>query len=178
MKLNSFLLPVLAGIATADLESTPQHAAEAYMLRHTKQTTTTSSAPSIPHSLAEAILLQRLGSSSVLGQIPESLDEDEAVSYINEFGKAPRPLFDSSLDASEPKQLVIAFSGVRPNQYKQLKAAIPRVPLAFTAPGLGQLVAKPSSRCAFGPSINPTDSKCWSGRTQYLQYDATKVNTV
>ncbi|KAI0539778.1 hypothetical protein GGR58DRAFT_512149 [Xylaria digitata] len=152
------------------------------MLRHTKQTTT-SNPPSIPNSLAEAILLQRLSSPdepSSLGQIPESLDEDEAISYINQFATPPRPLFDSS-DAKEPKQLVIAFSGINPKQYKQLKAAIPRVPLAFIAPGLGSLPAKVSSDCAFGPSINPKtseSSKCWSGTTQYLQYDVTKDSDV
>jgi hypothetical protein len=178
MKLNSFLLPALAGVAAAD--STPQHA-EAYMLRHTKQTTT-SNPPSIPNSLAEAILLQRLSSPekpSALGQILHSLDEDEAISYINEFGKPPRPLFDSS-DADEPRQLVIAFSGVTPDHITQLKAAMPRVPLAFTAPGLGRLPAKASSSCAFEPSINPKgseSSRCWSGKTQYLHYDVTKVNT-
>ncbi|KAF2969974.1 hypothetical protein GQX73_g3607 [Xylaria multiplex] len=179
MRLNSFLLPALAGVAAAD--AAPRHA-EAYMLRHTKQTTT-SNPPSIPNFLAEAILLQRLSSPdepSALGQIPESLDEDEAISYINQFAKPPRPLFDSS-DAKEPKQLVIAFSGVNPKQYKQLKAAIPRVPLAFTAPGLSSLPAKASSDCAFGPSINPKNSessKCWSGKTQYLQYDVTKDSDV
>ncbi|KAI0431563.1 hypothetical protein F5Y09DRAFT_304429 [Xylaria sp. FL1042] len=180
MKLNSFLLPALAGVAAAS-ESAPQHA-EAYMLRHTKQTTA-SNPPSIPNSLAEAILLQRLSSPdepSALGQIPESLDDDEAIAYINEFAKPPRPLFDSS-DADEPKQLVIAFSGITAKHHKQLKAAIPRVPLAFTASGLGPLPVKASSRCAFGPSVNPKgseSSKCWTGKTQYLHYDVSKNGNV
>ncbi|KAI8955509.1 hypothetical protein F4801DRAFT_269014 [Xylaria longipes] len=176
MRLNSFLLPALAGVAAAD--PAPQHA-EAYMLRNTKHTTS-SNPPSIPNSLAEAILLQRLSSldqPSALGQIPQSLDEDEAISYINKFATPPRPLFDSA-DADEPRQLVIAFSGVTPDQHKQLKAAIPRVPLAFTAPGLGRLPAKVSSDCAFGPSINPKSGKCWSGKTQYLQYDVKKDSDI
>lgn len=186
MKLNSFLLPALAGVAaaaTADDSSTPQHA-EAYMLRHTTKQTTTSNPPSIPNSLAEAILLQRLSSAdkpSALGQLPQSLDEDEAISYIGEFAKPARPLFDDISDADEPKQLVIAFSGITPKQHKQLKAAIPRVPLAFTAPGLGSLPVKASATCPFGPSINPKgseSSKCWSGKTQYLQYDVTKDSDV
>ncbi|KAI0108951.1 hypothetical protein GGR51DRAFT_114942 [Nemania sp. FL0031] len=179
MKLNSFLLPALAGVAAAATDSAPQHA-EAYMLRHTKQTTT-SNAPSIPDSLAEAILLQRLSSPdqpSALGQIPESLDQDEAISYINEFAKPASPLFDTS-NVDEPKQLVIAFSGISTAlQYKQLKAAIPRVPLAFTAPGLGRLPAKVSSECAFGPSINPKGGKCWSGETQYLHYDLSRDSNI
>ncbi|KAI2638465.1 hypothetical protein GGS21DRAFT_488548 [Xylaria nigripes] len=175
MKLHSFLLPALAGVVAAD--STSRHA-EAYMLRHSKQNTA-SDPPSIPGSLAEAILIQRLSSPdhpSTLGEIPQSLDQDDAISYVKEFGKPPRPLFDGS-DSDEPKQLVIAFSGVAPNQYKQLKAAIPRVPLAFTAPDLRRLPISASSKCVLGDSIDPKDSessKCWSGKNQYLQYDATK----
>ncbi|KAI0877743.1 hypothetical protein GGS24DRAFT_445698 [Hypoxylon argillaceum] len=180
MRLHRFLLPALAGVAAAAADdSAPQHA-EAYMLRHTKQTTTTSNPPSIPNSLAEAILLQRLSSPdqpSALGQIPQSLDEDAAISYINDFAKPARPLFDNA-DADEPKQLVIALSGVTGIHYQQLKAAIPRVPLAFTAPGLGQLPAKVSSDCAFGPSINPKGDRCWSGKTQYLQYDVKKDSNI
>ncbi|GAP84276.1 putative arsenate reductase [Rosellinia necatrix] len=177
MKLNSFLLPALAGVAAADSAAAPQHA-EAYMLRHTKQTTSSSPPPSIPDSLAEAILLQRLsspGQPSALGQIPQSLGDDEAISYINQFAKPTRPLFDGE-GADAPKQLVIAFSGVTPTQNKKLKAAMPRVPIAFTAPGLGRLPAKVSSRCTFASSINPKaeSSRCWSGETQYLQYDVTK----
>ncbi|KAI0409976.1 hypothetical protein F4802DRAFT_542859 [Xylaria palmicola] len=175
MKLHGFLLPALAGVAAAD---SPQHA-EAYMLRNTRQTTI-SNPPSIPAALAEAILLQRLSSPdhpSALGQIPQSLGEEEAVSYINAFAKPPRPLFDSS-DTDEPKQLVIAFSGITPKQHKQLRAAIPRVPLAFTAPALGRLPVETSSKCAFGPSINPKSGKCWSGKTQYLHYDAVKDSDI
>jgi len=178
MKLNSFLFPALAGVAAAD-STTPLHA-EAFMLRHTKQSTT-SEPPSIPNSLAESILLQRLSSPehpSTLGQIPASLDQDEAISYVYEFGKPPRPLFANSDTADEPKQLVIAFSGITSKHYKQLKAAIPRVPLTFTAPGLGRLPVKATTDCAFGPAVNPKGkeaSKCWSGQTQYLQYDVSSV---
>ncbi|KAJ3563180.1 hypothetical protein NPX13_g8289 [Xylaria arbuscula] len=179
MKLNSFILPALAGVAAAaGADSAAPQQAEVYMLKHTKQTTA-SNPPSIPNSLAEAILLQRLSSPdkpSALGQLPQSLDEDDAISYINEFATPPRPLFDAS-DANEPKQLVITFSGITSKHYKQLKAAIPRVPLAFTAPSLGPLPAKVTSSCAFGPSVNPKgseSSKCWSGKTQYLHYDVSK----
>ncbi|KAI0200891.1 hypothetical protein F4808DRAFT_427043 [Astrocystis sublimbata] len=182
MKLNSFFVPAIAGVAVA-ADPAPLEHAEAYMLRHTKPTTSSSNAPSIPHSLAETILLQRLSSPdrpSALGHMPESLGQDEAISYINEFATPSRPLFDSA-EGGEPKQLVIAFSGVDSDQHKQLKAAIPRVPLAFTAPGLGRLPAEVSSDCAFGPSINPRPSeasKCWSGNTQYLQYDVKKDSDI
>ncbi|KAK5632674.1 hypothetical protein RRF57_008388 [Xylaria bambusicola] len=175
MKLNSFLLPALAGVATAT-DSAPQQA-EVFMLRASRQTT--SNPPSIPSSLAEAILLQRLSTPDKLfslGQLPESLDEDEAISYINEFGKPPRPLFDVS-DASEPKQLVIAFSGITPKHREYLLHAISDVPLTFTTSGLGPLPAKVTSKCTIQQSVDPKEgesSKCWSGNTQYLHYDLKK----
>ncbi|KAI1170019.1 hypothetical protein F4777DRAFT_570896 [Nemania sp. FL0916] len=180
MKLHSFLLPALAGIAAAD--PALQHA-EAYMLRHTKQSTT-SNPPSIPHSLASAILLQRLSSRdqpAALGQIPQSLEEDDAIAYINEFATPARPLFESEsaeADVNEPKQLVVTFSGITAKQYKQLKSAIPRVPLAFTARGLGRLPTEHTSSCAFVYASNPKEPACWNGKTQYLHYDMTQKSDI
>ncbi|KAI2782758.1 hypothetical protein F4815DRAFT_462510 [Daldinia loculata] len=176
MKLHSFLLPALAGIATTRAEDQQQNA-EAYIIRQSK-TTTPSNPPSIPNELARAILLQRLSTPeqpASLGQLPESLSQDESVSYINRFGKAPRPLFGEAKDANEPRQLVIAFSGITADKHKDFKGAIPRVPLAFTAPGLSRLpVAGKKSNCAFEQSIDSDNEKCWKGKTQYLEYDVTK----
>ncbi|KAI1331370.1 hypothetical protein F5Y16DRAFT_266256 [Xylariaceae sp. FL0255] len=173
MKLNSFILPALASVATAT-----DSYAETYMLRRTEQSTASSpSPPSIPNPVAQAILLQRLSSDPTLAQLEESLDDD-ALSYITSFGKPSPPLFSDGT-YNEPKQLVIAFSGVKtPNQQKQLKAAIPRVPLAFKSSGLNSLPAETSSKCAFGPATNPTNTKCWDGNTQYLHYDATKDSKI
>ncbi|KAI1652772.1 hypothetical protein F4813DRAFT_289973 [Daldinia decipiens] len=175
MKLHSFLLPALAGIATTRAEGQQQNA-EAYIIRQQK-TTTISNPPSIPNELARAILLQRLSTleqPASLGQLPESLSQDESISYINQFGKAPRPLFGEIKDANEPRQLVIAFSGITAGKREGFKGAMPRVPLAFTAPGLSQLpVAGKKSNCAFEQSIDSGNEKCWKGKTQYLEYDVT-----
>ncbi|CAJ2500744.1 Uu.00g035970.m01.CDS01 [Anthostomella pinea] len=180
MKLNGFVLPALAGVATANTANSEPHHAQAYMLRQSNTLTSTANPPSIPNHVAEAILLQRLSSPEKrfnLGRLSDSLAGDEAVSYINQFGKPPRPLFEQT-DASEPNQLVIALSGLTAENYDQVKAAIPRVPLAFTAPGLSQLSVRETPGCAFGPSINPTSAKCWSGKTQYLHYDVSKDRNV
>ncbi|KAI8961243.1 hypothetical protein F5Y11DRAFT_326781 [Daldinia sp. FL1419] len=180
MKLHSFLLPALAGIATTNAEERLQNA-EAYIIKQSK-TTTTSNPPSIPNELAQAILLQRLSTPekpATLGQLPESISQDESISYINEFGKAPRPLFGDAKDANEPRQLVIAFSGATADKHKDLQAALSRVPLSFTAPGLSQLPAGgKKSSCAFEQSIDSTNEKCWKGKTQYLEYDVTKNKKV
>ncbi|KAI0008129.1 hypothetical protein F4779DRAFT_588520 [Xylariaceae sp. FL0662B] len=176
MKLQGFLLPALAGIATANSEG--QQNTEAYIIRQSKAST--SNPPSIPNDLAEAILLQRLSSPeqpSALGKLSESISEDEAVSYINQFGKPSRPLFEET-DANEPSQLVIAFSGVTADKYKELKAALPQVPLAFTAPKLNRLPIGRKPNCAFGSLIDPKSDKCWKGKAQYLRYDAAKDSDV
>ncbi|KAI1772093.1 hypothetical protein F4818DRAFT_427623 [Hypoxylon cercidicola] len=176
MKLKSFLLPALAGIATASADE--QQHAEAYILRQSK---TTTNPPSIPDELARAILLQRLSTPqhpSALGQLPESLSQDESVSYVRQFGKLPPSLFEDVDDAKAPSQLVIALSGVA-NKYDDVKAAISPVPLAFTAPGLSHLPAGgKKTSCAFEQSINPENNKCWKGKTQYLEYDVAKDSNV
>ncbi|KAI0106075.1 hypothetical protein F4814DRAFT_84066 [Daldinia grandis] len=176
MKLHSLLLPALAGIATTRAEDQQQNA-EIYIIKQSK-ITATSNPPSIPNELARAILLQRLSTPekpASLGQLPESLSQDESISYINQFGKAPRPLFGEDKDANEPRQLVIAFSGITADKHKEFKGAIPHVPLVFTAPGLSQSpFAGKKSNCAFEQSIDSDNEKCWKGKTQYLEYDVTK----
>ncbi|KAI0169968.1 hypothetical protein GGR52DRAFT_552386 [Hypoxylon sp. FL1284] len=172
MKLKSFLL--LAGIATASADERPQRA-EAYIIRQSK--TTTTHPPSIPDDLARTILLQRLSTPehpSALGQLPESLAQDESLSYIRQFGKPTRSLFEDGEDAQEPNQLVIALSGLG-DKYDDIKSTISSVPLAFTAPGLSRLPAGgKKTGCNFEQSINPESSKCWKGKTQYLEYNVAK----
>ncbi|XXH06132.1 hypothetical protein Hte_012577 [Hypoxylon texense] len=178
MKLKSFLLPALAGIATAGANEQQQQPAEAYMIRQSK--TSTTNPPSIPDELARAILLQRLSTPehpSALGQLPASLAQDESVSYIRQFGKLPRPLFEET-DTTAPSQLVIALSGVT-DKHNDIKAAISPAPLAFTAPGLSRLpIGAQKTSCAFEQSINPENNKCWKDKTQYLEYDVTKDSTI
>ncbi|KAI0158182.1 hypothetical protein GGR57DRAFT_459378 [Xylariaceae sp. FL1272] len=179
MKLHSFLLPTLATVAAAD--AAPQHA-EAYIITQSTSSSSASASnrPSIPDSLAEAILLQRLSTRdrpSALGPLPDDLDAEDAISYISQFGVPSKPLFQESL-SGEPRQLVIAFSGIKSPHYKQLTAAIPSVPVAFTAPGLNSVRAKQTTKCQFAQSIDPQETECWSGNTQYLHYDVSKNSRV
>ncbi|KAI1259951.1 hypothetical protein F5Y18DRAFT_283342 [Xylariaceae sp. FL1019] len=180
MKLHSFLLPALATVAAAD-DAAPQHA-EAHIITQSALSSSASSPnpPSIPDSLAEAILLQRLSSPdrpSTLGHLPDDLDVEDAISYISQFGLPSQPLFQESLSA-EPRQLIVAFSGIKSSHYKQLTAAIPSVPVAFTAPGLNSVHAKQTTKCQFAQSIDPRETECWSGKTQYLNYDVSKNSRV
>ncbi|OTB01263.1 hypothetical protein M426DRAFT_323652, partial [Hypoxylon sp. CI-4A] len=183
MKLQSFnfLLPALAGITGASAEGLLQRA-EAYLIRQTKPASLIP--PPIPNEVARAIVLQRLSTPeqpSNFGPLPETVCEYKAVSYVNEFGKTTRPLFEDDSDANEPNQLVIAFTGVTSNNHKNFKAALSSsyIPLAFTAPGLSQIPFKgKKSKCAFEQSIDPSNSKCWKGTTQYLELDAGKDKNV
>ncbi|KAI2620498.1 hypothetical protein GGR54DRAFT_601337 [Hypoxylon sp. NC1633] len=179
MKLQCLLLPALAGIATASPEQQLQDA-EAYILRQSK--TTTSNPPSIPNELARAVILQRLSTPdrpAALGHLSQSILQGDSLSYVSQFGKPTRPLFEEVDDANEPNQLVIAFSGVTAENQKKLRAAIPNVSLTFTSPGLSRLpIGRKKPSCTFEQSINPSNSKCWQGKTQYLEYDAVKDSNV
>ncbi|KAI0895320.1 hypothetical protein F4806DRAFT_468798 [Annulohypoxylon nitens] len=179
MKLQSFLLPALAGIATAKIEDQSQNA-EVYIIK--QQDTKVSNPPSIPQDLARAILLQRLSTSeqpSALGQLPQSISQEESVLYLSQYAKTPRPLFEDVDNANEPRQLVIAFSGVTGEKLKDLQAALSGVPLSFTAPGLSRLSVKANKmKCAFDQSIDPENGQCWKGKTQYLEYNAAKDKNV
>ena len=184
--LYSFILPsALAGIARAD----SLQEAEAYIIRQPRDTDTTntahpssSSAPSIPSELAQAILLQRISTPdqpSVLGQLPSDDDEVDAIGYINQFGKPTSPLFAGGPNddaKAPPKQLIIAFSGASDEDRDALRAAASGVDLAFTSPRLSALPTEERQQCIFKRAIDPNDPKCWHGLpTQVLRVDASKV---
>ena len=178
---GSFLLPALAGIARAETLATSD--AEAYILQKPRDTTTTpasSSAPSIPHDLAQAILLQRISTPdlpSPLGQLPDN--EADAIAYVNQFGRPASPLFGSNKadnTPNSPKQLIIAFSGATDGIRQQLRAAASDVDISFTSPHLSSLPTEERQQCIFKRAIDPNDKKCWHGlTTQVLRVDASQV---
>ena len=181
---GSFVLSALAGSAIADTFDTSD--AEAYILQKPRDTTTppaSSSAPSIPHDLARAILLQRISTPeqpSPLGQLPDNEAEADAIAYINQFGRPATPLFaNTKADHASPgpKQLIIAFSGVTDETRQKLRAATSDVvDLSFTSPHLSSLPAEERRQCIFKRAIDPNDKKCWHGQTtQVLRVDASKV---
>lgn len=87
-------------------------------------------------------------------------------------------MFEETDDTKLPNQLVIALSGVA-DKYDDIKNVISTVPLAFTAPGLSRLPAGgKKTSCTFEQSINPANTRCWKGKTQYLEYDVTKDKNV
>ncbi|KAH9883273.1 hypothetical protein F4778DRAFT_288878 [Xylariomycetidae sp. FL2044] len=176
MKLQSFLLPAAAGLVTA--KTADPNVAEAYIIRQS-HTTASSKTPSLDRDLAEAILLHRLSStqSSRLGQLPDSFQRDEAISFINQFGKPSTPLFADPA-SNDPSQLLITFSGVTSESHEQVKAALASVPQAFTAAGLSHIPLDGKSSCTFVPSTDPNEAGCWKGKSQYLHYDLSKSRDV
>ncbi|KAH7034566.1 uncharacterized protein B0I36DRAFT_381478 [Microdochium trichocladiopsis] len=177
MRLNGFLASTLVSIAAA--ATADQQPSEAYILR--SKLPAADDAASLPHELAEAVLLQRLSTpdrSYPLGSLPESVKPDHALAMISQLGKPSLPLFQQT-ERVQPHQLIIEFSGVTTDIYKTIKAAIPRVPLAFTSDQVVYLRAPANTKkCAFGPSISTSRTECWDGTTQYLRYDVTKDSNV
>lgn len=175
MRLSSFVAPALATVAAA-AATADQKPAEAYILR--SKLPSPDASASIPHELAEAVLLQRLSTndrSYPLGSFPDTISAEDAVSVVSQLGKPSLPLFQQ-LGRDQPHQLVIEFSGVTADNYEHVKSAILRVPLAFTSDQrLSLQAASNVKKCAFGPSISMARTDCWEGNTQYLRYDATKV---
>ncbi|KXJ96238.1 hypothetical protein Micbo1qcDRAFT_231312 [Microdochium bolleyi] len=175
MRLSSFVAPTLvSAVAAADHKPS-----EAYILR--SRLPSPDASASIPHELAEAVLLQRLSTpdrSYPLGSLPDTVSQDDAVAMISQLGKPSMPLFQQAA-RDQPHQLVIEFSGVTADNYDQIKGAIPRVPLAFTSEHTVSLSATANTKkCAFGPSISLSRGDCWDGNTQYLRYDVTKDTDV
>ncbi|KAJ1330865.1 DUF3844 domain-containing protein [Microdochium nivale] len=178
MRLSSFVAPALATVAAA-AATADQKPAEAYILR--SKLPSPDASASIPHELAEAVLLQRLSTndrSYPLGSFPDTISAEDAVSVVSQLGKPSLPLFQQ-LGRDQPHQLVIEFSGVTADNYEHVKSAILRVPLAFTSDQrLSLQAASNVKKCAFGPSISMARTDCWEGNTQYLRYDATKDSEV
>lgn len=167
MKLLSFLLPAFAGLAAAaDSE------AEAYIIgsREASQ----GPAPSIPATVAQAILQQRL---SYGHQLPTSIEEDE-LHQISHYGKAPQRIF-ADTSADEPNQLVIVVKNADNDRIQELRKAISGQEPSFTTPRLDYLPSSylPSwtkNACAVEDATNLDDKKCWHSQILYLEYNAAK----
>lgn len=188
MKLQSFLLTALAGIATASNTNEESQQAEVYIIKFegppNRPKPKSQPPSSVSNEVAQAIILQRLSTpeeSVPLGQLPDSIPLDESLRYINRFGKLLRPVLWSPESWPEPRQLVVAFTGVTPDNYNDIKTAVSDVPLAVSAPGLSRLpIEAKKTSCTFEQFLNLQPGgvdagKCWNGPVQYLEYDVTKV---
>ncbi|KAK2039426.1 hypothetical protein LZ31DRAFT_506155 [Colletotrichum somersetense] len=187
MKLSVGLATALAGVATALSSDQP---ADVYVLQ-SKQSSS-SDIPSLPRQIARLILLQRLSPEGkhASWDLPESISNEKAVTYLNEFGKAPKGLFDDAT-STIPFQLVLMLEGITSDHAKSLQKSLAgsgpsfRVGDAPSTTANDLLLANdfPSvgvtyKNCAFDKAINPFAEKCWSGKSSVARFDVNKDPSV
>nr|XP_036578596.1 arsenate reductase [Colletotrichum truncatum]KAF6785891.1 arsenate reductase [Colletotrichum truncatum] len=187
MKLSVGLATALAGVATALSSDQP---ADVYLLQ-SKQASS-SNIPSLPRQIARLILLQRLSPEGQHGtwDLPQSISDEKAVSYLNEFGMAPQGLFSNAASAN-PSQLVVMLEGITADDAKKIqnslgaKAPNFRVGDAPSAAANDLLLANDFQNigvtqkgCQFEKAINPFAEQCWSGKSSVARFDAKKDSSI
>lgn len=184
--LNGLAFAGLAGLATA-ATSEP---AQVYILSSNPPATSSasSSKPQVPRQVARHIFLQRLSGQTRLDDLPGSITDDETLSYIAQYGKAPKSLFgDASSGTIDPSQLFVLLEGVPDDLAAKIPAFMEAQSFkpAFTIPDAPSAKANEhlvnielsdiSGSCDLKAAINPYDS-CWDGKMSLaVKYDAIKV---
>lgn len=180
MKLTTGLIAAFAGCAAA-----AQQAAQVYMLPRPD-----SSTPTISRSLARLILLQRLapsGKGPSYSELPDGTDADDFVSLMNQFGKAPAPLFTDG-EATSPRQLVVMLEGMTERQIDDMSKAFDVKPaFAISNPPSGaaheqlahtdfyNLGVTNHNECSLLDLANPSQEGCWSGKSAVKRLNVQKV---
>ncbi|KAF4783948.1 hypothetical protein HER10_EVM0002138 [Colletotrichum scovillei] len=187
MKLSVGLAAALTGVATALSSDQP---ADVYLLQ-SKQSSS-SDIPSLPRQIARLILLQRLSPEGqhASWDLPESISNEKAVSYLNEFGKAPQALF-SNAASTNPSQLVVMLEGITADDAKTLQKSLATSGPSFRVGDAPSITANdmllandlPSvgvtaKNCAFDKAINPFAQQCWSGKSSVVRYDTKKDSSI
>ncbi len=198
MKLStSFSLATVAVLAAA--ASASSEPAEVYIFRANAEASSSrdSAPPKVPRQIARQILLQRIGADhgSLLEDLPDGTDREQAVSYVRRFGKTPPSLFAETSSAGrplgEPAQAMVVIEGVTSQHLKALRDALPEsqrhAAFAVSDPpsakanqrllsiDLAQAgVAR--SNCEIQAVSNPFGSDCYSDGVFVGGYDLKKVS--
>lgn len=178
---NGVALAGLAGLATAATNDL----AEVYILsKSTAAPPSDASPPLLPRQVARHILVQRLSGETQINEPTEAISQDDALSSIARYGKAPLPLFEDASVSEDitPSQLVVMLEGVTEENAKalrnELKSPAFKVPDAPSAKANKHLVDVDlngvSGACDVAAAINPYDN-CWKGLSLVVKYDAAKV---
>lgn len=187
MLLNGLALAGLAGLASS---AATHEQAEVYILNSKPAALSSSSTPvtpSLPRQLARDILFQRVTGDLQLKGLSSTIVGDRVLSYFDQYGRSPRPLFGASTEDISPSQLVILLEGVTEDNARALREGLQKqdfspafkiedapstkankhlVDVEFAAGGL-------SGSCDVPSAINPYDS-CWKGMSLVVRYDAAK----
>jgi len=161
---------VLAGAASAASEAT------VYMFP-SRQSTENPMPPTLSPEEARLVFAQQMGVSEYHSIGSAS---DNAISYINKFGKSRDPLFAGLVDYK--RTLVVFVDGVSSETAEPLLKALPSVP-AFTIsnppsfPSNQKLVkdlnlqAGANRNCPIQDAVTPFNDDCWSGSSKIIQED-------
>lgn len=168
--LASLLLPVLVGTASAASEAT------VYMFP-SRESTNNPMPPTLSPEEARLVFAQQMGVSEYHSIGSAS---DNAISYINKFGKSQDPLFTDLVDRK--RTLVVIVDGVSSETAEPLLKVLPSVP-AFTIsnpPSFAanqklvedlNLQAGANRNCPIQDAITPFNDNCWSGSSKVIQED-------
>ncbi len=195
MKL-SINVVALAGFAAASASREP---AEVYIIRAHAETSPSlgSPPPQLPRQIARQILLQRIGADhdSLLGDLPNGLDQGQAVSYVRRYGKTRPSLFVETSAAGrplcEPAQAVVVIEGVTSEHLKGLRDALPESQRHATFAVSDPPSAKANQRlldvdvaqagvarseCEIREVLNPFGLNCYTDGVFVGGYDLKKVS--
>lgn len=187
MLLNGLALAGLAGLASS---AATHEQAEVYILssKHTaSSSSSTPATPSLPRQLARDILFHRVTGDLQLKDLSSTIVGDRVLSYFDQYGRSPRPLFGASTEDISPSQLVVLLEGVTEDNARTLREGLQKedfspafkiedapstkankhlVDVEFAAGGV-------SGSCDVSAAIDPYDS-CWKGMSLVVKYDAAK----
>lgn len=193
MLLNGLALAGLAGLASSAAAAATHEQAEVYILSSKPAAPSSSSepaTPSLPRQLARDIFFQRVTGDLQLKDLSSTIVGDRVLSYFDQYGRSPRPLFGVSSEEISPSQLVVLLEGVTEDNAKTLREGLRKenfspafkiedapsskankhlVDVEFAYGGV-------SGSCDVSAAINPYDS-CWMGMSLVVKYDAAKVRT-
>ncbi|KAG8157471.1 hypothetical protein KVR01_012855 [Diaporthe batatas] len=189
MLLNGLALAGLAGLASS---AATHEQAEVYILNSKPAAPPSSSSstpvtPSLPRQLARDILFQRVAGDLQLKDLSSTIVGDRVLSYFDQYGRSPRPLFGESTEDISPSQLVVLLEGVTDDNARPLREGLRKEDFspAFNIEDAPSAKANKhlvdvefahggvSGSCDVSAAINPYDS-CWKGMSLVVKYDAAK----
>lgn len=181
MKLNAGLAVALASCAAAS-----QQSADVYIV----PCADASSPPAVTPSLARLLFLQRLASNGqgyLQHDIPNGIDPENAVSFLNRFGKSTPQLFSAGA-SNQPSQLVLMLDEMDGSHMKELRKALgvsPSFQIANPPANkahndlieldlLHKSDAADGNKCSIQQIANPTED-CWNGKSAAVaKYSVTR----
>ncbi|POS73891.1 hypothetical protein DHEL01_v207713 [Diaporthe helianthi] len=180
----------LAGLASMASSAATQEQAQVYILNSkpsTPSSSSTSVTPSLPRQLARDILFQRVTGDLQLKDLSSTIVGDRILSYFDQYGRSPRPLFGASTEEISPSQLVVLLEGVTEDNSRTLREGLQKEDFspAFKIEDVPSAKANKhlvdvefayggvSGSCDVSAAINPYDS-CWKGMSLVVKYDAAK----